>query len=972
MSSDLRFIIPMLQHPGDLLRIPHAMVAELDLTAPATVRAQLPSGRSLPVRINPIDRTLTGLGPWFRQTRCSDDQVAVCVTVTSKDPLAVSVDYTDEQTPSHDAYQRIERPAEELYVGARLASDFFELVQTNEAMSLAEEDLVRHVFICGTSGSGKTVLAKVLIEEAAQKGIPVIAVDLKGDISSMTLTASGDDPEEIAPWISTRRGEVLEEKAAEVAGRHRTNLDRWGISSHDVREFQKRVAVNVFTPRSNSGFRLALSAFVEPPSDLEDLRASDPDAYEDVIQFMAETFVGRLNLSEGVSTKAKGYVYEIIRLFWDRNIDLRGYDGIVRVLEEVRSGSNQIEQIGSMPTDEYIDNRDRKKIADAINTLLIGAQKLWFQGFPLNVEELLDRDNFNNKTPVSIINIKHLSFSDQAYVVGYLSYLIWFWMRRREGSEGPRLLYYIDEIGGGGSKEAFFHSVAKSPAKPALNLLIRQGRAFGVCCMFATQSPADIDYKALGQCGTWMVGQLRTQRERQKIKDGAGIADLDFERASQHLPHLRTGQFVVKPPSDSWGLLQERWLMHQHRVLSETDLKKWKAAYEDEAASVYSEAREHYDLSRLGQAKALLEDLIGRYPFSTQFAKAHLLLATIFFDLSQYEDAAGTCERLLKSCIDAEETGDAYFLLGRCYEQLERVQDAVASFSRTIESGAKDEIKNQAANHLDYCKSRLEWAELSDVGKFAWWVLGKSPDSNKMIRLEADDKTLISTVIVAVLGQTDFEFPEVFDLGQILKHHECIKLQGMAMSAERTVAERWIREQLPRAKEFLRSEQHQEAAFLAQKILNRIKDNSLVVPASVIDLLRQCNEWSEQKRQESRLRVIQLQAKEFEFEVANLFRAKGYEALVTRMSRDDGVDVFAKKDGEKVLIQCKRWQRPISRAAVDEFAGVRSRSGMPRAILATTSSFSEDARRVAQDNGIELWDFTRLAREWKMTKSAGH
>ena len=75
------------------------------------------------------------------------------------------------------------------------------------------------------------------------------------------------------------------------------------------------MAVSIFTPRSNSGFRLALSAFVEPPQDIRNLQENDPDAYEDVIQFMSETFVSRLNLNKTMSEKAKGYVYEIIRLF---------------------------------------------------------------------------------------------------------------------------------------------------------------------------------------------------------------------------------------------------------------------------------------------------------------------------------------------------------------------------------------------------------------------------------------------------------------------------------------------------------------------------------------------------------------------------------------------------------------------------------------------------------------------------------
>lgn len=965
MESEERFTVPLIRGRGDLVRLPQHMITKLNITVPTTVRVKLPDDHSLPAHINPIDRTLTGLKSWLAESKGSDEKTALCFTILGKAPPSLSVGYTDETPPSTAAPKNMERPKDGMYLGGKLKSEFFELLQTNEALVLDENDLLRHVFICGATGSGKTVLAKILIEEAARKGIPVIAIDLKGDISSMALVASGEDPEDIAPWISVRRNETIEMKAAKTAERHKHNLHDWGFDEQDIDNFKNSVTVNIFTPRSNSGFRLALSAFVEPPQNIEDLQKDDPDAYEDVIHFMSETFVSRLNLNKTMSEKAKGYVYEIIRLFWDENISLRGYDGILRVLEEIRTGHNNIEQIGGMPTGEYIDHRDRKKIADAINTLLIGAQKLWFQGIPLNVEEIIDPENFDGKTPVSIINIKHLGFSDQAYVVGYLAYLIWFWMRRREGSEEPQLIFYIDEIGGGGSKEAFFHSIAKSPAKPPLKLLIQQGRAFGVCCVFATQSPGDIDYKAMGQCGTWSVGQLRRKRERQKIEEGAGIADLDFEKASQHLSNLSPGQFLVKMPSESWHLFRERWLMHLHRVLSDEDIKKLKMAYEQDAVSIYEEARNCSVERKLSKAKSLLEALIEKYRFSSLYAKTHLLLGTVLFDMSEYAEAIQVLQGLIQKRMDTEEVGDAYFLLGKCHEQLDQYDEAAVGFSRVAETGAKDDTKNQAFNHQEYCKARSQWVELSDVKKFVWWILGKAPDQNAMVKLQAIDKDLIEEKIIAVLDKEDFDLPEKFDLTRFLEEQKTARQEQDESSAEKAISERWIREQLPKAEVYLEKGEFEEAAFLAKKILHRIKDKNLVASNSVVELLRRCNEYSQQKQQELNRKIISLQAREFEFEIANIFRRKGYSVLVTSMTGDDGVDVFAFNGTEKIIIQCKRWKKSVGRAAVDELAGVHSRYGAQRAILATTSSFSEDARQAARQNNIELWDFIRLTQEWK-------
>jgi restriction system protein len=107
-----------------------------------------------------------------------------------------------------------------------------------------------------------------------------------------------------------------------------------------------------------------------------------------------------------------------------------------------------------------------------------------------------------------------------------------------------------------------------------------------------------------------------------------------------------------------------------------------------------------------------------------------------------------------------------------------------------------------------------------------------------------------------------------------------------------------------------------------------------------------------------------LPARQFEFEIANLFRRKGYESLATKFTNDDGVDVLASNDQEKIIIQCKRWTHPVGRAVVDELAGVWNRYDVQRAILATTSTFSEDAKQAAYKHHIELWDFSRIRQEW--------
>src|SRR3970282_2032632 len=60
-------------------------------------------------------------------------------------------------------------------------------VATGTEVAWPAESLRRHVAVLGSTGSGKTVLCKVIVEEAVRNGIPVLAVDPQGDIASLVL-----------------------------------------------------------------------------------------------------------------------------------------------------------------------------------------------------------------------------------------------------------------------------------------------------------------------------------------------------------------------------------------------------------------------------------------------------------------------------------------------------------------------------------------------------------------------------------------------------------------------------------------------------------------------------------------------------------------------------------------------------------------------------------------------------------------
>jgi len=72
----------------------------------------------------------------------------------------------------------------------------------------------------------------------------------------------------------------------------------------------------------------------------------------------------------------------------------------------------------------------------------------------------------------------------------------------------------MDEIFG------YFPPVANPPSKQPLLTLLKQGRAFGIGLVLATQNPVDLDYKGLSNAGTWFIGRLQTERDKERVLEG--------------------------------------------------------------------------------------------------------------------------------------------------------------------------------------------------------------------------------------------------------------------------------------------------------------------------------------------------------------------------------------------------------------------------------------------------------------------
>ena len=104
------------------------------------------------------------------------------------------------------------------------------------------------------------------------------------------------------------------------------------------------------------------------------------------------------------------------------------------------------------------------------------------------------------------------------------------WMRGQSGTSDLRALVYMDEVAG------YVPPTAAPPAKKPILTIFKQGRAFGLGLVLSTQNPVDLDYKAMANAGTWLVGRLQTENDKARVLEGlrsaAGGADIDALDAS--------------------------------------------------------------------------------------------------------------------------------------------------------------------------------------------------------------------------------------------------------------------------------------------------------------------------------------------------------------------------------------------------------------------------------------------------------
>jgi hypothetical protein len=418
-----------------------------------------------------------------------------------------------------------------LWLGYKLDN---ERMPTSEKFEISIDLLRRHGGVFGSTGSGKTVLSKCILEEAAMQGIPVLAFDPQGDIASLMLPG---DPKQLI------------EK---------------GVPPDRLKGYMDKVIVRVYTPASSKGLAISIN-----PLKLPDRKADQDDIIR-LLDNSARTLVKVLMKVSGLSRswegKAFAAIYELLRTIWENEkTEIKGLAELADML------TGPPEDVG-VDLEPFMKLSERQTLATRIRSLTVGSSQLLFkEEGEINFDELTKP--VNGKTPINVIFLKTLrSEEEKHFFIAIVLNQLYSWMLRQGYTEKPRMMIFQDEAA------PFIPAGMLSPGpKETFLLLFRQARKYGIECLIATQSPKDIDYKAFEQFNTISTGRISSEQSlkvlERILEPIAG--EKEAEEIITQLPGQQTANFIfssadLKPKVNH---ISVRWLLTTHVTLTEKDVQ---------------------------------------------------------------------------------------------------------------------------------------------------------------------------------------------------------------------------------------------------------------------------------------------------------------------------------------------------------------------------------------------------------------
>ncbi len=413
-------------------------------------------------------------------------------------------------------------------------------------------DLTTHGVIVGMTGSGKTGLGIIFLEEALRAGIPTLIIDPKGDMTNLLLTFPDLAPADFRPWIdeaaASKEGRTPDEAAAAAADLWRSGLASWNLSGDDIGALRSATDMTIYTPGSEAGVPLNIIGRMEPPDLSWD---TDAETIRDEIQGIASGILSLIDVeADPISSREHILVSNLIENAWRNGsaIDL------ATLINQV--ATPPIRKLGVFDIDTFFPEKDRMAFAMKLNGLLASPSfASWMQGVELDIEKLLWSDG---RPQASIVYLAHLSDAERQFIVTIILSRVITWMRSQPGSGDLRALIYMDEVFG------FVPPTAEPPAKRPILTILKQARAFGIGMLLSTQNPVDLDYKAMSNAGTWCIGRLQTERDKARIVEALTTAsgEVDVANLDATISNLSKRVFLLHSTKRTAPMVfTTRWAM---------------------------------------------------------------------------------------------------------------------------------------------------------------------------------------------------------------------------------------------------------------------------------------------------------------------------------------------------------------------------------------------------------------------------
>jgi len=382
------------------------------------------------------------------------------------------------------------------------------------------QDLTTHAVITGMTGSGKTGMGIILLEEAALKGIPAILIDPKGDLTNHLLHFPDFLPSDFAPWVDAdaakREGQSIEQAAEAAAASWKKGTENSGIDRERMERLSKAVDYAVYTPGSDSAIPVSiLSSLKAPDINWEDNKEMLREAIGSTVTALLE-LVGFRNV-DPVRSREHILLANIFEQAWSKDEDL----DLETLIMQVQNPP--FEKLGVFSISKFYPEKDRFELAMLLNNFIAEPSfESWLEGQPLDIQSILYAPD--GRARHSVFYLAHLADAERMFFVTLLYSAIETWMRAQSGTSDLRALVYFDEIVG------YLPPVANPPSKPIILRMLKMARAFGVGLVLSTQNPIDLDYKALSNAGTWIIGKLQTDQDKQRLLDGLTNVAGTFDR----------------------------------------------------------------------------------------------------------------------------------------------------------------------------------------------------------------------------------------------------------------------------------------------------------------------------------------------------------------------------------------------------------------------------------------------------------